>query len=182
MVKIPHPPDPRPSKADELERKARKKLEEKHGGFTWMPYVGLGLTGLLLAMNVPKEVEKCEKKHMGSRDNSRDRSRDHRRDRDHDRDRNRGHRDRDRERGRRRDGDGYARGRQRDSRRSWAPDARDQRERDREPSWDPYWDRRREMERRWAEDARLEEGFQRLEPWEWEALRNDRRHSTHYAR
>lgn len=177
MTKI-LPVDPRPSKADEVQRKVRKELEQKHGGFTWMPYVGLGLTGLLLAMNVPKEVEKCEKKHKG-REHSREREGERNRER-----RERDHQHRDRERTRGRDGHRGRDERDGDRRRSsWAPEERRGGERVREQSLDPYWDRRWEQEMRWEEEGRMNDRrrLERVDAREWEQLR-DRRHSSHYAR
>lgn len=61
-LSVPRPPDPRPSKAHPEHRKRRKELEEKHGGYEWVPYLGLALTGLVLAFNVEKDVAKCEKR------------------------------------------------------------------------------------------------------------------------
>lgn len=62
---VPKPPDPRPSKAHPVHRARRKELEKKHGGYEWVPYLGLALTGLVLAFNVEKDVEKCEKRKEG---------------------------------------------------------------------------------------------------------------------
>jgi len=59
---VPKPPDPRPSKAHPEHRAVRKELEKKHGGYEWVPVAGLALTGLILAINVEKDVDKCEKK------------------------------------------------------------------------------------------------------------------------
>lgn len=67
---IPKPPDPRPSKAHPVQRARRKELEKKHGGYEWVPYLGLALTGLVLAFNVEKDVEKCEKRKEGKNQDS----------------------------------------------------------------------------------------------------------------
>ncbi|OIW32186.1 hypothetical protein CONLIGDRAFT_259749 [Coniochaeta ligniaria NRRL 30616] len=61
-LNIPKPPDPRPSKAHPEHRAKRKELEKKHGGYEWVPYLGLALTGLVLAFDVEKDVEKREKR------------------------------------------------------------------------------------------------------------------------
>ncbi|KAJ9162163.1 hypothetical protein NKR19_g1479, partial [Coniochaeta hoffmannii] len=71
-LSVPKPPDPRPSKAHPEHRARRKELEKKHGGYEWVPYLGLALTGLVLAFNVEKDVEKCERRKGERREGERE--------------------------------------------------------------------------------------------------------------
>jgi hypothetical protein len=68
-------PDPRPAKADPHHRQLRKKIEEKNEGFGWKKSLVLALVGITLLFNVPKDVEKHEKKHKRNGSISRSRSR-----------------------------------------------------------------------------------------------------------
>ncbi|KAH8889823.1 hypothetical protein GQ53DRAFT_748056 [Thozetella sp. PMI_491] len=62
-MKIPNPLpyDPRPSKAHPEHRSLRKKMEKEHP-FNWLPIGVLALMGVSLAMNIEKDVKKCEEK------------------------------------------------------------------------------------------------------------------------
>ena len=58
----PLPFDPRPHKAHPKERATRKQMEKENPGFNWMPIGVLALLGITLAMNVEKDVKKCEER------------------------------------------------------------------------------------------------------------------------
>ena len=58
----PLPFDPRPSQAHPKERANRKQMEKENSGFNWLPIGVLALLGVTLAMDVEKDVKKCEKR------------------------------------------------------------------------------------------------------------------------
>ncbi|KAK3943804.1 hypothetical protein QBC46DRAFT_351094 [Diplogelasinospora grovesii] len=65
-------PDPRPSKAHPEHRSHRKELEKNHPAYGWVPVAALAMTGLLLAFNVEKDVERCEKQGTDNNNNNKE--------------------------------------------------------------------------------------------------------------
>jgi hypothetical protein len=56
-------PDPRPSKANPQQRSQRKAWEKQHSdAFEWMPWVALALTGVAVAIDIEKDVRRCEER------------------------------------------------------------------------------------------------------------------------
>lgn len=68
-------PDPRPSRAAQHHRNVRKEMERENPGFDWTTLVVLGLTAVASAINVEKEVEKREARHLEEKGQERERPR-----------------------------------------------------------------------------------------------------------